>query len=278
MNDNDELTLIDQETSSVLSAYLNAHKTQIIRITNQWDNILSSSIIPRSFPFKSCYDIKYTLKSTRPHSERIQTLYIPKKPKIKIGCIDCDLIIQTSFNAILHIELNENRAKVSEEYIESVNRSNFENIINRERKVNLCNRIEVSTMTKIYKGDIYRIGRTNIEILEVNQSEICMNFFERNTDDFFRFIDSFYICRKFEEVPADDKLFIDDEFIAKKHAFVSKMNNEWMIQNLNTNFITWKYFVNSRNIDRFSFVCNLMPGQKIHMNGSRVWLESRDSY
>ena len=112
-----------------------------------------------------------------------------------------------------------------------------------------------------------------MQSFEEGMMEICIMFYDK-VETTISFTKSFYICRKFEEDQNSNKVFIDDEFIAKEHAFVSKNEyGEWMIQNLDANFITWKYFVSSTNEDRFSPIYPLMPKQRIHMNGSRVWLE-----
>lgn len=290
MSDEDMQTIVSEEISNALNIYFESRKEKIAIITYQWANLLSSSIIPRDFYFRPHYKIKYTIKSTRPHKDRIKEFYIPQKPKTKIGSVDCDLIIQTSYNAVLYIELKESKAIVYEEYINfttpnlNASRLNAEGKKNIEKKNNLYNRIEVMTKSKIRKGDIYRIGRTDIVIYRLGRNnmqfikgridEICISFYNGNKKIKKSFSDSFYICRKLEDNSDGNKVFINDVFIAKEHAFVSKNEyGEWMIQNLNEDFITWKYFVTSTNENRFSPIYPLMINQRIHMNGSRVWLE-----
>jgi hypothetical protein len=134
MSDEDIQTLVNEEIPSTLSIYLETHKEKIAIINYQWANLLSSSIIPRELLFRPYYGIKYTIKSTRPHKDRIKDFYIPQKPKTKVGSVDCDLIIQTSFNAVLYIEIIESKATVYEERIKSSSSDLNNSRINAEGK------------------------------------------------------------------------------------------------------------------------------------------------
>jgi hypothetical protein len=228
------------------------------KIASSMQTLTRQPTFSDSHYFEPLFKIYYQKKNRSPYDESEKSTYLPTFSITKIGALPNSTIgLQTPSNSSIYVEQMNRNAYIYESVSEK-----------------LGARIELISPYTVSKGDIFRLSKTIIRIVDITSEEMTISIsLNKDNEKYIKIRQNAIIGREeiryFREV---------DLRMGVRHAEFRKTTRGWEIISLHSDFIVWKYLATVETMEnRVPTKLHLIQfKQTINLCGNKIWIEKID--